>query len=459
MNIRHYIYILAALLSFSGCGKEFLDIKRDAKQVIPKTIDDYQALLDRYNNINGGASVSLGLIGAGEYTLPDIAITKWKGMIPYEANGYLWAEDIYEDKESTDWNNAYHRILYTNLALEVDEISPSPKDQEAWNNVKGSALFFRAYSYYQLAQLFCKPYDASTAASDPGVPLKLDYDVTEEVSRGTVADVYKQIVNDLEAAYTLVPDRQINVFRPAKAAVAALLARTYLQMGNYERAGHYADLGLQSRSELTDYNALDLTKAATFPSDYGATNPEILLYMFINKPGSTYEAGYDVEEGTLNLYEEADLRRQAYFTTSAAGFTTFKASFAGPYNIFAGLSTSELWLMRAESRARLGDRDGALSDLNSLRVNRYDADEYAPATAANADEVLALIVEERRKEFYFRGITWEDLRRFNKEPQFARTLVREAFGEQYKLAPGDVRWVWPLPKNEIELNGLEQNPR
>src|SRR5690606_10240594 len=362
MNIRHYTYILAALLSFSGCGKEFLDIKRDAKQVIPKTIDDYQALLDRYNNINGGASVSLGLIGAGEYTLPDIAITKWKGMIPYEANGYLWADDIYEYKESTDWNNAYHRILYTNLALEVDEISPSAKDQEAWNNVKGSALFFRAYSYYQLAQLFCKPYDASTAASDPGVPLKLDYDVTEEVSRGTVADVYKQILSDLEAAYTLVPDRQINVFRPAKAAVAALLSRTYLQMGNYERAGHYADLGLQSRSELTDYNTLDLTKAATFPSDYGATNPEILLYMFINKPGSTYEAGYDVEEGTLNLYEEADLRRQAYFVTSAAGFTTFKASFAGPYNIFAGLSTSELWLMRAESRARLGDRDGALSD-------------------------------------------------------------------------------------------------
>lgn len=460
MNTKKYIYILLSLFLLSGCGKEFLEKKRDSKQIIPETIADYQAMLDTYKVVNLTGSVNLGLVGADEYRVSDAVLTAWKDAYPYEANGYIWAKDVFATKESTDWNSAYQRILYANLALEVEKIKPTAAELESWNNVKGSALFIRAFSYYQLAQLFCKPYDAANAGTDLGVPLKLSYDVTEKVNRGTVAGLYKQILNDLETAYPLVPDQAINKFRPGKATVAALLARTYLQMGNYERAGYYADQGLKYRSQFLDFKTLTIPPLAElFPNDYGLSNPEILFFIGNNVRPISGWVGFDAEPELLALYEAGDIRRQAYFGTTADNRQAFRASYGGPSLVFNGLTTAELWLMRAETRARAGNTQLAMDDLNQLRINRYTVKDYKPATANSADEALAMVVNERRREFVYRGIRWEDLRRFNKDPRFAKTIKHTSYGKDYELPPNDQRYVWPLPDNEVDLNGLPQNPR
>ena len=69
------------------------------------------------------------------------------------------------------------------------------------------------------------------------------------------------------------------------------------------------------------------------------------------------------------------------------------------------------------------------------------------------------ILAERRKELVMRGTRWADLRRLNKEPKYATTLVRDLDAEQYELKPGSPKWVWPLPIEAIDNGGYDQNPR
>jgi hypothetical protein len=66
---------------------------------------------------------------------------------------------------------------------------------------------------------------------------------------------------------------------------------------------------------------------------------------------------------------------------------------------------------------------------------------------------------ERRKELCFRGLRWQDLRRLNKEPEYAKTLTRKIDGITYTLPPNDPKYVFPIPPNVIALSGMQQNPR
>jgi hypothetical protein len=78
----------------------------------------------------------------------------------------------------------------------------------------------------------------------------------------------------------------------------------------------------------------------------------------------------------------------------------------------------------------------------------------------NVGEILAVIIQERRKELPFTGnLRWEDLRRLNQEPLYAKNLVRILNGESFSLSPRDKRYVFPIPENEIRTSGIQQNPR
>jgi starch-binding outer membrane protein, SusD/RagB family len=70
-----------------------------------------------------------------------------------------------------------------------------------------------------------------------------------------------------------------------------------------------------------------------------------------------------------------------------------------------------------------------------------------------------VILQERRKELPFTAdVRWEDLRRLNKDPNFQKTIVRVLNGTTYTLPPNDPKYVLPIPENEVQLSGLQQNP-
>src|SRR5678815_5165646 len=74
---------------------------------------------------------------------------------------------INEDSPEFYWFACYHAIAACNEAL--DAISTAP-NQDEYAAQKAEALIARAYAHFMLVNIFSKFYDASSAASDPGIP-------------------------------------------------------------------------------------------------------------------------------------------------------------------------------------------------------------------------------------------------------------------------------------------------
>lgn len=445
-----------SLLLFSSCTPDFLDVKRDSDMVIPKNLEDFEALLD--NNIMYSAmGYELGLIGGDEYYVGDGNLHSL--TVAAQRNGYRWANDVYENQPVPDWNNAYQRILYANLALEgVNGIDPQPGQELQWNRVKGGALFHRAFNFFQLQQQFGYIHRKGTSSTDWGIPLRLESDVTLKSSRATVEQTYNRIIADLLEASALLPEKPLNKRRPSKQAACAALAKTFLQMEDYGKALEYADMCLDIDDALIDFNTIDVESQRPFPADQ-ESNPEVIFYAGIT-PSTILRTRYSVDSTLLDSYGASDLRRLVFFTENPDGRVLFKGSYvgAGPGANFGGLAIDEVVLIRAECRARTGDMDGALSDVNRLRKHRYASAGFVPKVADD-DNVLEVVLSERSKELVLRGTRWADLRRLNKDPRFARTLTRRIDGMEYTLEPNSDKYVWPIPVEVVDLTGMHQNPR
>jgi len=80
-------------------------------------------------------------------------------------------------------------------------------------------------------------------------------------------------------------------------------------------------------------------------------------------------------------------------------------------------------------------------------------------TASSANDALVKVLTERRKELLMRGTRWTDLRRLNKDTQFAKTLSRTVVGATHTLPPNDPRYTLLIPQEVITNSALEQNNR
>jgi len=449
------------LFTFTSCKKGWLDAKPDKALVIPKSIRDYQAILD--NSLDAATfnkTDALGEIGAGDFEVTDQGFNTLNAR---DRNLYKWAQTVFEEDGDGSWDSPYQSIFNANVVLEgLEKIKPSTSaEQTEWNQAKGIAFFWRAFHHCQVANIFCKPYDKSTAGSDMGIPLRLQSDFNIKSVRASIEETYSQILSDLKQAEPLIPVSSpvntINKMRPTKAAVNAMLARVYLSMSKYDSAYAYANKALQTYSVLMNYNLSPpmLTTILPVPK----FNDETILYC----EGRTYLAlGLTIKRipaSLYQLYDANDRRRDRFFYPFQGGYI-FVGGYTNSGELFGGLATDELYLIRAECLARAGSKDAALNDLNTLLQTRWrNTVSYTPVAAVDANDALSKILVERRKELIFRCLRWSDLRRLNKEPQFAVTLTRTIAGTTYTLPPNSPLYVLPIPKTAILLGGLPQNPR
>jgi tetratricopeptide (TPR) repeat protein len=447
---------IAGTTIFLSCSKTaFLNTKPNASLVVPSSISDYQALLDDDVTMNGagnnGVSPALGEAGSTDYYFP---VRFFHILTAQQVNEYTWSNDPYPGSYLNDWDYPYRAIFTANSALDgLASINPDNEYLAAYNNVKGSAYFFRAFNFYTLAQVFALPYDSSTASTNLGIPLRLSSDINEKIFRATISQTYSQIISDLKASIPLLPVTPLYGTRPCLGAAYALLARTYQTMGNYTNALLYADSCLQIDNTLIDYNTLNMNALYPIPR----FNVENLFdCTMVHNTLLTLSV---IDSGLLSSYNANDLRPDAFFY-SFLGATYYGQSYDGSYNPYSGIATDEVYLIRAESYARLGQVQNAMNDLNTLLVKRYTTNTYTPYNIATADSALKVILLERRKELIFRGLRWTDLRRLNTYPEFAVVLTRLSEGNTYTLSPGDPRYTWLIPDPVINANpGMEQNSR
>jgi hypothetical protein len=230
-------------------------------------------------------------------------------------------------------------------------------------------------------------------------------------------------------------------------------------MGDYTGALAYANACLGQYATLTDYNTLN--SPTTTSIDKGFLSEDIYHSNMIGHTVYVVRRDFYIDPAFYNSYDPKDLRKTKFFTI-LDGLPQFPR-FAGSYDYkgqkYDGLATDEIYLIKAECQARAGDAPAAMSTLNTLLKMRWKTGAFVPFQAANADEALLLVLQERRKELLLRGLRWTDLRRLNLESRFAQTLQRVAGGVTYSLAPNDPKYTFPIPDIEVKLGGLTQNQR
>ena len=448
MKTRYIFILVMASVLFPSC-KKFLDAKPDKKMVIPTTLGEIQGILDYFPFMNMQSSQA-SEIAADNYYLTN---NEYQALSDVDRLAYIWAPGMFQGQD--DWQFEYTVVYNANVVLEnLPKIQRNSSNQSAWDYCKGSALFFRAKSFYEIAQIWTKAYDSSTANADLGIPLRLTSDFNVPSKRANLEETYQQIVSDLTNACELIPKGiQVIPYRPSKASAYGLLARTYLAMRNYKDAGLYADSCLQLRSVLLDYNSVTPSPVYTF-SAYQFTNPEDIFHSNTGLSNFTLFRG-TIDTVLYNSYNSNDLRKTFYFGKRRDGTHYFKGSY-DPGTYYNGVAADEMYLIKAECIAREGEVSQSMEVLNTLLINRWETGTYIPYTAASESEALQIILNERRKELPYRMLRFTDIKRLNKEGANI-TITRIINGTTYTLPPNDPRYALPIPANVIELSGIQQN--
>jgi hypothetical protein len=454
LNFYTLFLLLTMTGLFAGCRKqdEFLDAKPNQALAVPRTLDDLELLL-RNQSVFNQYYPSLGELSSDDI---EISTAFYNTLSALERNTYTWSPVIYNAGANvTDWSAPYQQVYYANTILEnLARMDVNPANEIKANKIKGSALFYRSMAFFNLLQVFTMPYTAENAATTPGIPLRLSADLNHKVARSPEKDCYEQVLLDLGTAATLLPDMPDYKTEASRAAVYGLLTRIHLVMGNYPMALENASLCLKIYPTLQDLNKLNPNAFPVYP-DF---SPEEIFHSAL---AGYVSLGFNttVSPSIYQSFTSKDDLRPSIFFYPNKGAVNFNSQFDKKNNVYAGISTNEIYLTRAECFSRGGQANEAIADLNTVLAKRWKSGTYKLIQVTNADDALRLILDERKRELLFTGLRWLDLRRLNLDPKFAVTLRREIGGVSYTLPPNDLRYALPIPDNEIQLNGIPQNAR
>lgn len=454
--LRSFAFLAPAALLLAGC-KDYVDIRTQGSLVPSETVN-YRYLLN--NNGVMERSVSLPDVTSDDVEFADLA--QQRALPNYMARAYTWQSAFYDATETDlDWNVPYASIFYANTV--ATEVLKSTGGTEAEKQqLLAEAQVHRAAAYLALVNCYARQYVSASAATEPGLPVVLTPAVDADLTRQPLQAVYSQILQDLQAAVPVLPTATPFNTQPSRAAAYALLARTYLQMGDYGLARQHAESALALKNTLVDLNAY---VTATYPRRLN--DPEIILSKVANTvfdAVSSTKTILRLNPDLLTLLGTADLRyvlftRPASSVTSAYTGRIFAKELltSEPRNL--GPSVPEMLLIKAECQARQGDGAGALATLNTLRVRRFRPADYTALTTNNPRSPLQLVLDERRRELFCRGFRWFDQKRLNQDPAFAQTQTRQWQAPSsvvpagtYTLTPGSDRYLFPIPPIPQRLN-------
>ncbi|GGH06812.1 RagB/SusD family nutrient uptake outer membrane protein [Sphingobacterium alkalisoli] len=455
-KIKYYVLGIICTMTATGC-EEFLDQRISHSSKVASSLSDLQALLDAENFINLGGYPFLLEVGTDDYQMDHNSLGN---LTAFDQSTYkfIWT-DLYPPVYLGVWVNSYKPISISNIVMESLE-KMGQTESAAGRNIRGQALFHRAFGHFMLAQVFCLPYDKDGTNAGLGIPLRHSSDANINSQRSTIKETYDDILKDMNEAVVLLNETNGYLSRPNTASAYAALSRIYLAMELYDESERAATACLARQNTLIDLNTIDL--GANYP--YNAMNVETIF--FACGSGSSLlspSRGSVVSTELYNLFEPGDLRLQSYFRSEGDNGYSFKGNYMGfgSGTIFSGLTTSEVLLNRAECYARGRESAKARADLNRLLINRIDKASFKPVDEDDTDVLLKLILDERRKELINRSIRWLDLRRLNKDERFKKTIVRtlvdQGVSKEYKLLPNSESYVFKIPKDVIDITGMHQN--
>ncbi|MVZ65985.1 RagB/SusD family nutrient uptake outer membrane protein [Sphingobacterium sp. DK4209] len=444
--------VLAFSLLASSCGKK-IDIEPQddisSENALSSAADVNNVLVGAYTVLAHPA-----LYGTNLVMIPDLyaspSYLNWTGTFStYRDISNQNLISTNEDATRT-WTRAYQAINAANTVLESLDVVTDP---DMKNEIQGKALFIRGIMHFELVRLYGLPYEAGAANSSLGVPIALKAvkafeDITSDVPRNTVAEVYTQAEKDLTDAVSLLSDS------PDLYAAKGMLARLYLQKSDYTKARIQANDIIESgeyslTANLEDPFRVKNSSEGVFEiqqneqSNAGSSNDGLATFYssYLNNTGGKVGRGdLSILNSYVNGYAATDKRRtQMIYEGTGAKTGWFTRKWYNYFDNIPVVRLTELYLTRAECNARLGGSVGAspASDINELRQRAG----LAALGTVTVNDILA----ERDKELAFEGYRIHDLKR-----------TKRSIGALPYNAP---KLVFPIPYREVSVNSkLVQNP-
>ncbi|SFU01857.1 SusD family protein [Algoriphagus locisalis] len=441
-NYLRIIYLSGFILCLISCN-DFLDEKPSKSLVVPTTPEDIQALLDGDGLMNSDAFTLF--LQSDDFELGDAGAAE---LDDWQRNAVFWKGEIDNpDGVTLEYRNSYEKIFVSHYVME--QVKGFEDSSPQTNELMGQALFYRAYGYFTLAQLFMPDYRMAKESEEEIVPLRSESQLDVDVPMATVSQMYAEIVSDLEQAISLLPETAKYVTRPSRVAAYALLSRVNLAMGDYEKALESSTAALAIRSELMDYNTIDTVN--TYPIPF--LNEEIIFNGIQTAYSFSFSTNLLVNSEIYESYDAMDLRKPLYFMLNSEGSPNFTGSYNGNFELFSGIAVDELMLTAAECTVRAGDLQAGMDYLNKLLETRWVTGYYVPYVASSQQEAMDIILMERRKSLLYRSTRWMDLKRLSNEPLFHKILKREVSSFSGSLDLSQEAYALKIPARELVFEG------
>jgi tetratricopeptide (TPR) repeat protein len=448
MNRIKIIFSLLLLLSASSC-KEFLDVKPLESISDTETITDQNSALTAlrgvYSALASGDYYGTSFQSIGYLTGDNIQWTGSQSQVQEFINKKVNADN---STIASVWIAIYRTINRANNVLAKVPVVTDPTLTTALKNqYLGEAYAIRALAYFDLARTF------------GGVPIITNPTTkptdNSGIKRSSQADIYAQVLKDLEAAEPLLPTT-VDRYRVTQKTVFALKSRYYLYQKDYAKAEDYATRLI---SDATNYKLLK-PYGAFFQSDARGT-AESVFEIFYNgttevnshrgqwqpqtNGGTRQWAPNDALVALLNNPASGGNRSVLVAKDNQNrwyGNLYYRNPASDPSYIFR---IAEAYLIRAEARAQQDKLTDALTDLNAVR-DRAGLTALTTATTATKDAVLLAVENERRVEFALEPHRWFDIVRTGRAPAV------------FNLTDAN-RSVLPIPVQQLLTDkALEQNP-
>lgn len=482
-----------SVLMLTGCEKEYLE-----------TSPNSDALEELVFSSTDGATVALNGIyrfmwasenhDAFGQKATDIAMDYMGNDMFTPVRGYGWFVNDYNlssittstetSRSGYTWRHYYRVIFNANkIIANIDNATGTQADKEY---LKGNALALRAYAYFYLINLYQHTYKGHENA--PGVPLYTEPNHLVGKGRGTVKEVYDQIVADLTQAETLLEGktRKVSPSHIDSKVAKGLHARVALQMEDYAKAAVKANEARAGRTPMSStlYNNGFGIANAEWIWGLGIQNDQATIYASFFSHMDNTTGGYaglgSTKLITKELYDQipaTDIRKGLFKAPIPAptandwqNYTAFKfrkpdsKTWVGDYVL---MRASEMYLIEAEALARLNRGAEAIPVLEALVKARNSAYVLPVAAATDNQALINEILLQRRIELWGEGFSLLDMKRLNKD--LNRIAGDPVKGEHsaglavvLQRSITDPQYLFRIPQTEIdsndELTESDQNP-
>ncbi|MDR2130111.1 MAG: RagB/SusD family nutrient uptake outer membrane protein [Odoribacteraceae bacterium] len=433
---------------------------------------------------------------------------------PAELN--LWCPDAHfflhgdQKKRSLAWTlwarthqvalGTSKNIVAIDKMLALDTTDPATGAK--LTRLKGENLFLRGLIYFNAVNAFGRPFWDDPGAN-PGIPLDT-LGTGESLPRASVRETFRQVIADFGRAARLLPDEPSDRTYANRAASYGMLSRVYLYMGGTPGApdsacnalaARYADSTFALQHDLVALLQGDAMKGVF---DHPKRNSELLFSFY---PGNCddpvianvihdyYSWGGFIEELATSpartphscvisrdyaaIMDTVNDLRWVHWTDTSAyhpGRRTTTKFNGGKRDLFEGmipgggyflfqaplvfLRAAEVILNRAEARAKLGEGEKALADLNAIRARAG----LKALTGLSGRALFDAIFLERRRELAFEAHVYYDYTRNGltmKRDEISTAYPAYAGAAYNEMNPRDARRVTcAIPAEELLLNPL-----